>query len=394
MSFHNPTPYIEYTPPKLTRGKVWYVSYYVQDPLTKKLKRMRIKVNRAKTVKEKNVMARALIGRLNEKLALGWNPLLERQAPKAYKKLFDALDTFIEAKERELEPNSMRSYNSFVRTLKKWLQSQGCDESSYVCTFTESMAMDFMNGIESNPKISPRTYNNYLLFCRVLFDWMIERSFISENPFANIKRKTKKLTTKKRRILTDEELSILWNFLEKDNPEYLAICMFCYCCLMRPKEIALLKCSDINIETQTVLVRDEIAKNDKTSTRTIPNSMLPYINALNLDNPELYLFGRHPNYNFSPGKEAADERRIAQYWSYIVRKECHFPMEVTFYSLKDSGITNMIASGLPVSFVQQQADHSSLAMTSIYCRQSAKATEQLKGMDILKVPNGKNLDAE
>ena len=60
-------------------------------------------------------------------------------------------------------------------------------------------------------------------------------------------------------------------------------------------------------------------------------------------------------------------------------------MEVMFYSLKDTGITNMAAAGVPVSFIQQQADHSSLAMTSIYCQRSGKATEELKGVDILKV---------
>ena len=45
----------------------------------------------------------------------------------------------------------------------------------------------------------------------------------------------------------------------------------------------------------------------------------------------------------------------------------------------------MAAAGVPVSFIQQQADHSSLAMTSIYCQRSGKATEELKGVDILNV---------
>ena len=60
-------------------------------------------------------------------------------------------------------------------------------------------------------------------------------------------------------------------------------------------------------------------------------------------------------------------------------------MELTFYSLKDTGITNMIASGVPVSFVQQQADHSSLEMTSIHCQRSGKATEELKSVDVLNI---------
>lgn len=385
MSFFKPTPYIEYTPPKLTQGKIWYITYYVQDPKTMRLKRMRIKVNRGDTLRERKAMAKAIMGRLSEKLAMGWNPLVEKFAPKAYKKLFEAFDAFLDAKRRELEANSLRSYMSFIKTIREWLQVHGCDENTYACGFTGSMAIDFMESIESNPKISPRTYNNYLIFCRVLFDWMVEREYVSENPFTSIRRKPKKLTKKKRRILSDAELSRLWEYLERENQEYLVICMLCYCCLMRPKEISMLKCSDIRLDSQTVLVRGEIAKNDNTSSRTIPDAMMQYVHRLDLSNPKLFLFGNHSHFDFSPGKTAVPERKIATFWNRCVREECGFPMEVMFYSLKDTGITNMAAAGVPVSFIQQQADHSSLAMTSIYCQRSGKATEELKGVDILKV---------
>lgn len=385
MSFFKPTPYIEYTPPKLTQGKIWYITYYVQEPKTMRLKRMRIKVNRGDTLRERKAMAKAIMGRLSEKLAMGWNPLVEKFAPKAYKKLFEAFDAFLDAKRRELEANSLRSYMSFIKTIREWLQVHGCDENTYACGFTGSMAIDFMESIESNPKISPRTYNNYLIFCRVLFDWMVEREYVSENPFTSIRRKPKKLTKKKRRILSDAELSRLWEYLESENQEYLVICMLCYCCLMRPKEISMLKCSDIRLDSQTVLVRGEIAKNDNTSSRTIPDVMMQYVHRLDLSNPKLFLFGNHSHFDFSPGKTAVPERKIATFWNRCVREECGFPMEVMFYSLKDTGITNMAAAGVPVSFIQQQADHSSLAMTSIYCQRSGKATEELKGVDILKV---------
>ena len=385
MSFFKPTPYIEYTPPKLTQGKTWYISYYVQDPKTMKLKRLRVKVNRGNSAQEKKTIANAIMGRLSEKLALGWNPLIEKFAPKAYKRLFEAFDAFINAKRRELELNSVRCYESFLKTITSWLREQGCDDNTYACGFTGTMAIDFMESVEKNPKISPRTYNNYLLFCRVLFDWMVERAYISENPFTSIKRKSKKLMKKRRRLLSDTELSRLWSYLNRENPEYLVMCMLCYCCLMRPKEIALLKCSDIRISSQTVLVRSEIAKNDNTSVRTIPDSMMPFVKKLDLKNPKLFLFGHHSHYDFSPGKTAVPERKIATFWNTFVRPECGFPMEVMFYSLKDTGVTNMAAAGVPVSFIQQQADHSSLAMTSIYCQRSGKATEELKGVDILKV---------
>ena len=38
----------------------------------------------------------------------------------------------------------------------------------------------------------------------------------------------------------------------------------------------------------------------------------------------------------------------------------------------------MLGNGVPISFVQQQADHSSVAMTAIYVGKIQKANEQLK----------------
>ena len=59
-------------------------------------------------------------------------------------------------------------------------------------------------------------------------------------------------------------------------------------------------------------------------------------------------------------------------------------MDIQFYSLKDTGITNMTSLGIPLNFVKQQADHSSLAMTAIYMgNTTAKATQELKTANIL-----------
>ena len=57
-------------------------------------------------------------------------------------------------------------------------------------------------------------------------------------------------------------------------------------------------------------------------------------------------------------------------------------MTLQFYSLKDTGITNMLEDGVATNEVQGQADHSSLEMTSVYAR---KVTPRSK-IDIRKKP--------
>ena len=384
MQFFKPTPYVQYLPPQLTRGKVWYIHYSVQDPVTGKMKRFRIKLNRIQNKTERLKAAKAIMAALAEKLALGWNPIYERAAPKAYTSLYDAIEAFLKIKEKEMENNSMRSYRSFVRTFKKWLVAHKIGEDIYACSFTKPLAMEFVNDIEADDNISPRTYNNYIAFYRSMFSWFVDKGYVMENVFETFKKKPKRLTKKSRRMLTDEELETLFRYLEKENKEYLVICLLCYCCLIRPKEIVMLKCQDIDLDKQVVHIRAAIAKNDNDSSRTIPDEMLTYLKNLTFSSPDDYLFSDKGHYDFSSGKKKLCSRKLAKYWSDVIRPACKFPMEVQLYSLKYSGITNMIGSGVPISFVKQQADHSSLAMTSIYLGKSPNATEELKKIHIIK----------
>ena len=109
--------------------------------------------------------------------------------------------------------------------------------------------------------------------------------------------------------------------------------------------------------------------------------MLPYFQDLDLSHKDWYVFSK----GFLPGPNREWTQRASDYWRVNVRKALNFGDDVQLYSLKDTGITNMAADGVPVSFIQQQADHSSLAMTSIYCQRSGKATEELKNVDVLNL---------
>ena len=382
MSFFKPTPYKEYVPAQLHEGGEWYIHFYVENPATGRLKRIKVKFNRVKSVRERRKAALMLVAALNERLSLGWNPLVEKIAPRASVRLNDALDKFLNTKKKEVEANTLRSYGTFVKKLKEWTKAHGYRESSPVASFTRASAFDFMEDLERDNNFVAFTYNNHLRFYSTLFHWMVQKGYLPDNPFEDLKPKKKSLRKKKRRILSDEELKTLWAFLEKENIGYMRMCLLCYCCLMRPKEIMLLKCSDLDLNAQTVRVRGEIAKNDNDSTRTIPDAMMKYFRGMDLSHPEWYLFS---GTEFMPGEECTWVQRVSDYWRKTVRPATGLGMAVQFYSLKDTGITNMAAAGVPVSFIQQQADHSSLAMTSIYCQKSSKATEELKGVDILKV---------
>ena len=390
MSFLKPTPFVDYVPARLSESKEWVVVWYVKDPVTNKMIRCRKKFNRIKQLTKRRASAKAFINTINERLALGWNPAVTSIAPRATTKLFEALDLFLKVKAKEAEENSMRSYRSYISMFKTWLKDKDISEDAYVCAITYEVAMELMDDVDSRKEISPRTYNNYLMFFRLLFNWMIEHDFISDNPFDRIKRKPKKLTKKKRRILTDHELNTLFEFLGKNNPNYLCMALLCYCCFLRPKEIVSLKCNDIDLIKQVVHIRSEIAKNDNDSFRTIPDVIVPILRNLELSNGGLYIFsgsGSDTPYEFSPGRTQVCSRKIAKYWDTYVRPACGFNQDLQFYSLKDSGVTKMLTEKIPINLVQKQADHSSVAMTAIYVGDLPEANTELKKVNILPYGN-------
>ena len=383
MSIFKPTPFSDYIPARLCEGKEWVIVWYVKNPLTGKMVRYRKKVNRIKQISKRRAAAKALVAGINERLALGWNPEVAAVAPRATTKLNDALDLFLKVKSKESESNSMRSYNSFISTFRSWMKSAGMPDDVYVCSITSDVAMRLMDDIESRANIGARTYNNYLCFFKLLFNWMIERDYISDNPFDKIHRKPKKLTKKKRRVMTDAELNTLFEYLGRTNRNYLCMTLLCYCCFLRPKEIVSLKCADIDLIRQTVHIKEDVAKNDNDSYRTIPDVIVPILRELDLSNGSLFLFGGLGDYEFAPSDRQVCSRKLAKYWDCYVRPACKFGQDLQFYGLKDSGVTKMITEKIPINLVQKQADHSSIAMTAIYVGALPEASAELKKVNIL-----------
>ena len=382
MRFFQPIPLVHYRECKLTQGQDWFVYFYVMNPDTGKLKRVRIKVNRIHPILARKRAAKEMMTLINQRLALGWNPLLETKAPKAFATISDAMDTFLKVKSKEIEPTSMRSYKSYVKLFTEWMSANQVSPETPASSIGKEVAMSIMDDIEGN--MTAKSYNNYLTFFRNLFNWMKSKGYTMANPFDEIQKKARRLTVKQRRTFSEDELARLWAYLQGAGKARLAMCMICYACLIRPKEIVMLKCGDVDLEKNLIHIDAGVAKNDHESFRTIPEDLARVLGQLDLSNPDNYLFSRSPDRDFSPGPLKEDSREIARWWNDYVRPSCGFGKDIQFYSLKDSGITDMLGGGVPINLVQQQADHSSVAMTAIYVGKQAHSESVIRKVDIIK----------
>ncbi len=369
----------KFYPAYLSIGKEWVIVYHVFNPYTNEMQRYRMRLNHIKSVTERRKIARTLITEINNKLFNGWNPCIKEENKVLFISILELFELYRKSKFTELEPNSKRSYESFLLKLKFYVESVNTE--MYAHDFTPVHASTFMLNIKK--KVGHRTYNNYLQFCKILFNWFVEHDYMQVNPFAKLQPVSKKLCKKKRISFTREEIHHLIDFLDKKHPRFSVVCQLIYYCLLRPDDIVELKKSSFDLDRNLIYIRAEETKNQHDSSRVIPSVMDEILRNLNIEKltESDYLFSDTKNYGLMPGKVKLCPRKFSRMWSSIVRPAMKWGLEYQLYGLKDTGITNMLADGISPAFVQGQADHYSLEVTNKYVHtRTPEGYEQIRNM--------------
>lgn len=366
-------PIIDFTPAQLTIGKNdSYVSFYARNPFTEKLERKRIRLNYIKDRKERIRYGRLLCLELTKKLYSGWNPFLDNLKAKC-PTITDAVDNFIRVKSKTLRPDSIRCYKSNSIIFVRWITEIGWSDK-YVAVFSSDMAARFMRYLEDRES-SNKTYNNYLRFMNTLFLYFVKKEWISDNPFSRIEHKRNE--EKKRTIIPpDDRKRIVEYYRNSAIPEFEFVMMLCFRCFIRPKEIMMLKIEYVDYDNCLLTIPAEVAKNHHERTVGIPVEIMSYFNTLRLHPKCMYIFST----GYKPGKKMMNTRDVGRTWA-IMRRDLKLPTSYQFYSLKDTGITEMLEAGVPAKYVKDLADHHSLEMTERYTHKS----DALKILDLNRI---------
>lgn len=363
-------PYANYVPAQVSVGKITRIYYYAINPISEKLERVVVKCNRIKNKTERLKYARTIADNINARLRDGWNPFVDRLGSDEYVSLAAGVEQFLNEKSKELRKDSMRSYRSYCEAFMQWLRANKY-ENGYICMFNENYARKYMDSLSADPKIGARTYNNSLKFQRSLFFWFISKHYADINPFQDLK--TKRVDEKQRQALPPEVKQQIRHYVEKHGmTEWNVVMQLCYRCFIRPKEIMMLKVQNVDTKEWLITIPADVAKNHHERVVAIPENLRTFFDGL-ADVPKAYyIFSTH----YKPGKVLKDTRDVGKTWSEM-RDELGFDKCYTFYSLKDTGITEMLDAGVPAKLVKELADHHSLEMTEKYTHR-ASAKEVLK----------------
>ncbi len=285
--------------------------------------------------------------------------------------LVDLIDRFIVAKENTLRKDTMRSYNNSAKFFKTYINEylpgikaqdfSRADAQAYLA-YREEEARKHKSKRGDKTEMSTRTLNNHIKNHRLFFAWGIEEELITNNPFAQLKLQRNE--EKRRDLVTDNALVKVKEYLTANNQKgFLLVCMLIYSGFIRPKEIRELRLRDIHIKDHCIIVPPEVSKNHYSRVVGITAEIEELMHDLHFDvlPQDDYICGKDLVPNSAPAPPALYSKTWVE-----MRKKLNLPESMQLYSLKDTGITNMLENGVPAIDVMKQAGHHDLAMTSRY----------------------------
>jgi integrase len=358
---------IRYKPARLHTGKNWYISYYCFNPETGKLDIKRIKINSIKNANERRKYANEIMKRVNVKLETGWNPFTEKEGKKSYLKLNEAFEHYLKVVTKKYKSGDIRDetyfgYTSFLKIFREWLEKHKMNEL-FVYQLDKNILTRFLEYIYVDLDRSAKTRDNYLIFFRVFSTFLLENEYAKIKPTDGISMLGKSARKAKNRdSITDIDRARLVEYLKNDE-WYLLACEIIFYCFIRPKEMSYIKIEHINLEKSTIFIPGATAKNYKDANVTIPPQLKEHFVNLKVTGytPGFYLFSN----NLQPGEVRRDEKQFRDKWAKV-KKALNFPDNYKFYSLKDTGITKLIAATGNPTVVRDQARHHSIQITDMY----------------------------
>ena len=367
---------IGYIPARLSVKKDrWEVVYYQTDPADGLRKRHRETgdLNRVRDLRERKRQAIALIGRINALLPAGYPHRTPEQieARAATPTVAQALKIALDIKLKTDREETRKDYRSIGGVFLAWAASAGVGECP-VSDFSKRQALDFLDYVATRPTraggtIGNRTWNNYKTKISTMFNELVRREVLAENPFRGISKKT--VWGKSRRKCTPDERAAIAAWLwEHDYYTFLFVTLEYYC-LLRGTELRRLRAGDFDLSRGIICLE---AQHSKTKRERFP-TMPVYVRELLADarfaaiptNYFVFGDGGAPQPKKSWGRSFA-WRRLRRCLVDLVEAGKLGDVEgISPYSFKDTGITEWLRL-LPLPQVMQQAGHTNPGTTMLY----------------------------
>jgi integrase len=345
----------------------WYIEFSAWDVQRSLLVRKRFyEVNNIPSEQVRRSYANRILLHLNKLLNEGYHfdtnkvPYHEEKEQSQTYTLKDAVTFALEIKKPSLRPSSYPSYKSTAELFKKWATFCRIHEMD-VAYFDKLRAVYFDDYLLVDCGYVAKTVNGHVAYLKSLFQVLVEREIILNNPFRNLK-KHKEGESRKNMAFNEKQMDVIKKIVEEKDPELWLFIQFIYYCYLRPNEVPQLKHSYFQMDKNQIFIPAHISKNGKDGYVTIPRVFHSIIyGSKEFNSPREYLFtGRDNTEPLSKNVMGSRFRNLT--------KELNLGKDYTLYSWKHSGVVAAYNAGIDIKTIQSQCRHQSLEQTDIYLK--------------------------
>lgn len=372
--------------PTIKRGAAWYIEYYIE--VGGEVKRVRrrtnaagVELNTITDLKEREQVALAMI----KDLRLRLKPPVAALDQTCF---LEALQVAVQLKHSNKEKTN-KTFREIARWLDKYFHERGWQYLR--CDAVELQHFQaYFDHLIVQKKVRNSTHNTRKNNLRSLISELVQRGYLKENLVKQIPDRVE--GDPLRRPLAERERVVVAEYIRvHDRPLWLAYLLLGHLAI-RPGEIRDLRVGNIDLLRGMVVFPGEQSKNRRASVVTIPEKLIPELQAFGLDKyPERYYVlgkavGRH-NCQFTPGPERIGVNTLASRFREVVRHlykegKIQDPRGLSLYSLKDTLAIRLLDAGVDVETAMRHFRHSSLEMFQRYVKRLGVVNEKIKGLDI------------
>jgi len=368
-------------------SKEWYVAFRFTDPVQdkRKLFQYRFGINYLHTKQERYIEGNAITNMLTRALERGFNPFndeladyLQDAAASNEENLSQmsfnkALDFGLQKKKANLAPKSYLDYEKVknfaqrsAETLNIGILPVSLLKRKHIKQLLDQMQADRQAAYDKAEKgkiFTGNNYNKYKRCLQAILTELFEYDAIEFNPCDHIGKRNE-ISTNVHRHATEAEEQIIKEHLKEAHPYFLCYVAFETLAGIRPKELLGLRVEDIDWLNQCFDIHATEGRSKTRESRKvpIPNSLVPYINQLELEKyqPDMYIFSA----GFRCGYKRMHRNRATELWKTLVKDE--LGINVTLYSMKGLGGEKKRMAGISVDAIQSQYGHHNRSTTNIY----------------------------
>jgi|WetSurMetagenome_2_1015567.scaffolds.fasta_scaffold07430_5 integrase len=344
----------------------WYIEFYVWNVQKNRLDRKRFyDVNNYVTLEERKSYANRKVREINELLAEGYhidvNKISETEIEeiKSYT-VTEAIEYALKIKRSSLRGTSYPSYKGAVKRILEWSKDNRIATSD-IAHFDRLKAVYFDDYLLVECKYAAKTVNGIISYIKSLFQILVDRELILNNPFKNLK-KHKEGDSRKNLAYNEAQIKKIKKLISENDKQLWLFIEFIYYCFLRPNEVRQLKYNYIKLDEKKIFVPNFVSKNGKDGFITIPETFCnELINLKFKDNENKYVFqGENDSTPISKNMMGLRFRNLI--------KELKLDKDHTLYSWKHSGVVAAYKAGIDIKTIQSQCRHHSLEQTDIYLK--------------------------